>query len=282
MGTQLSRYAAGSFVRIEPSRSWFAFRLHEVWLRRELLYFLTWRDLKVRYKQTSLGALWAILQPLMMMVIFTVVFGNFAKMPSDGLPYPIFAYSALVPWNFFAGALSRCIGSLVGNANIVSKVYFPRLIIPLSATLSGFVDFAISFVILLGMMFWFGFVPSWGILVMPLFLVLALLTALGLGLWLTALNVKYRDIGYAVPFLVQLWMYASPVAYPASLVPERWRVLYNLNPMVGVIEGFRWGLLGKESPDFGALAISAAAVLALMVGGMVYFKRTERTMVDVI
>jgi len=282
MGTQLPRNAAGSSVRVEPSRGWFAFRLHEVWSHRELIYYLTSRDLKVRYKQTALGALWAVIQPLMMMVIFTVVFGTFARIPSDGLPYPIFAYSALVPWNFFSGALGRCVGSLVGNANIISKVYFPRLIVPLSATLSGFVDFAISFAILLGMMFWFGIVPGWEILVLPLFLGLAWLTAFGIGLWFAALNVKYRDIGHGVPFLVQVWMYASPVAYPVSLVPERWRALYNLNPMVGVLEGFRWGLLGKESPDFGVLAISATAILALMVGGLVYFKRTERTMVDVI
>lgn len=282
MAIRSSREAEVPLVRIEASNGWFAFRLHEVWSQRELLYYLTWRDFKVRYKQTALGALWAIIQPLMMMVVFTVVFGTFAKIPSDGLPYPIFAYSALVPWNFFGSALNRCVASLVGNASLISKVYFPRLIVPISATLSGFVDFAISLVILLGMMFWFGIVPSWGILVLPLFIGLALLTAFGIGLWFAALNVKYRDIGYGVPFLVQLWMYASPVAYPVSLVPERWRVLYNLNPMVGVIEGFRWGLLGKESLDFGALAISAAAVLALMVGGMVYFKRTERTMVDVI
>jgi lipopolysaccharide transport system permease protein len=281
MATQSSQYSVLA-VRIEPSKGWFAFRLHEVWSHRELLYYLTWRDLQVRYKQTALGALWAIIQPLIMMVIFTVVFGTFAGIPSDGLPYPIFAYTALVPWNFFSSALNRCIASLVGNANIISKVYFPRLIVPLSATLSGFVDFAISLGILVGMMFWFGFVPSWRILFLPLFIGLALLTAFGIGLWFAALNVKYRDIGYGVPFLIQLWMYASPVAYPVTLVPEKWRMLYNLNPMVGVIEGFRWGLLGKESPDFGAMAISAFAVLALMVGGMVYFKRTERTMVDVI
>ena len=282
MAIQSSRHEGAVFIRIEPSKSLFSFKLGELWSHREILYFLTWRDLKIRYKQTVLGALWAVIQPLMMMVIFTVVFGNFAKVPSDGLPYPIFAYSALVPWNFFGSALNRCIGSLVANTNIISKVYFPRLIVPISATLSGLVDFAISFVILLGMVFWLGIVPGWGILALPLFILLALLTALGIGLWFAALNVKYRDIGYGIPLLVQLWMYASPVAYPVSLVPEKWRWLYKLNPMTGVIEGFRWALLGKESPDFGALGISAAVVLALLVGGTVYFKRTERTMVDVI
>ena len=282
MAIQSSRHEGAVFIRIEPSKSLFSFKLGELWSHREILYFLTWRDLKIRYKQTVLGALWAVIQPLMMMVIFTVVFGNFAKVPSDGLPYPIFAYSALVPWNFFGSALNRCIGSLVANTNIISKVYFPRLIVPISATLSGLVDFAISFVILLGMVFWLGIVPGWGILALPLFILLALLTALGIGLWFAALNVKYRDIGHGIPLLVQLWMYASPVAYPVSLVPEKWRWLYKLNPMTGVIEGFRWALLGKESPDFGALGISAAVVLALLVGGTVYFKRTERTMVDVI
>jgi lipopolysaccharide transport system permease protein len=282
MATQSSRYADMPLVRIEPSTGWFAFQLGEVWRHRELLYFLTWRDLRVRYRQTVLGAFWAVVQPLMMMVVFTVVFGKFAKIPSDGIPYPIFAFVALVPWTFFAGALNRCIASIVGNNNIISKVYFPRLIIPLSAIFSGFLDFVISLVILLGMMVWFGFVPSWPIFALPLFLILALLTALSIGLWLAALNVSFRDIGHGIPFVIQLWMYASPVVYPVSIVPERWRVLYNLNPMVGVIEGFRWGLLGKESPDFGALAISTAGVLVLLLGGLVYFKRTERTMVDVI
>jgi homopolymeric O-antigen transport system permease protein len=282
MAKQSSRYVDIPLTRIEPSTGWFAFQLGELWRHRELLYFLTWRDLKVRYRQTVLGALWAVIQPLVMMVVFTVVFGNFAKVPSDGLPYPIFAYVALVPWNFFAGALSRCISSVVGNNNIIAKVYFPRFIVPLSAICSGFLDFVISLVILLAMMVWFGFVPNWGILLLPLFMVLALLTALGIGLSLAALNVRYRDIGHGVPFMIQLWMYASPVAYPVSLVPESWRWLYNLNPMAGVIEGFRWALLGKHSPDFGALATSTAVVLALLVAGMVYFKQTERTMVDVI
>ncbi len=269
-------------VVIQPSKGLFQLDLWAVWQYRELLYFLIWRDVKVRYKQTAIGAGWAILQPLLTMVIFTVVFGTFAKIPSDGLPYPIFAYSALLPWTYFAQAISHSGASLVSSAHLISKVYFPRLIVPISAAVAPLVDFAIAFVILLGMMVWFGTTPTWGILVLPLFLFLALVTALAVALWLSALNVKYRDIGYAIPFLVQSWMYASPIAYPVSLVPEKWRLLYGLNPMAGVIEGFRWALLSKESPDFGQMAVSTAVVLALLLGVIIYFKRTERTFVDVI
>ena len=216
------------------------------------------------------------------MVIFTAVFGTFAKIPSDGIPYPIFAYSALLPWNLFASSLTRGGTSVVGNAQLISKIYFPRLILPLSGILSPIVDFAISFVILVVMMIWFGTLPTWGVLALPLFLLLALLTALAVGLWLSALNVRYRDVGHTIPFLVQLWMFASPVAYPVSLVPEKWRMLYSLNPMVGVIEGFRWALLGKESPDFGVIVVSSVMVLALLLPGIVYFKYTERTFADVV
>jgi len=270
------------FIRIEPSRGWVSLKLWELWEYRELLYFLVWRDVKVRYKQTVIGAAWAILQPLMTMVIFTVIFGNFAKIPSDGLPYPIFAYTALLPWNFFAAALNRSSGSVVGESHLISKVYFPRLIAPFSATISGFVDFAVAFTILLGMMAWFRITPTWGVLALPLFLLLALMTALAVGLWFSALNVRYRDVGYTVPFLSQFWMYASPVVYPVSLVPEKWRLLYSLNPMAGVIEGFRWALLGKGSPDFGVIAVSTVVVVALLFGGMVYFKRMERTFADIV
>jgi lipopolysaccharide transport system permease protein len=282
MANQLPRQAEAPLVRIEACRGWFDFQLGELWSRRELLYFLTWRDLKVRYKQTVLGALWAVLQPFVMMVVFTVVLGKLAKVPSDGIPYPIFAFTALVPWTFFSKALSRCIPSLVANASIVSKVYFPRAIVVLSAALSGILDFVVSFFILLGMMVWFGFVPNWGILVLPLYILFALLTALAVSLWLAALNVKIRDVSHGAQFLTQVWMYASPVVYPVSLVPEKWRLLYSLNPMVGVLEGFRWALLGSESPDLGVLAVSAAGVFLLLLGGMVYFRRVERTMVDVI
>lgn len=269
-------------VVIEPRKRLLHLDLKAIWEYRELLYFLVWRDLKVRYKQTVIGAGWAILQPLMTMAIFTVVFGIFAQIPSDGIPYPIFAYSALLPWNLFANSLTRGGTSIVGNAQLISKIYFPRLLLPLSGVLSPIVDFAVSFVILAAMMIWFGTVPTWGVLALPLFLLLALLTALAVGLWLSALNVRYRDVGHTIPFLVQLWLFASPVAYPVSLVPEKWRVLYSLNPMAGVIEGFRWALLGKESPDFGVIAVSAAMVFALLLPGIVYFRYTERTFADVV
>jgi lipopolysaccharide transport system permease protein len=247
-----------------------------------MLYFLIWRDVKVRYKQTVIGAGWAILQPLMTVLIFTVVFGNFAKIPSDGLPYPIFAYTALLPWTYFAQAIGRSGASVVGDASLISKVYFPRVIVPISAAVAPLVDFAVAFIILLGMMVWFGIGPSWGILALPLFLLFAMITALAVGLWLSALNARYRDVGHTIPFFIQIWMYASPVAYPVSLVPEKWRLLYSLNPMAGVIEGFRWALLGKEPPDFGVMAASAVMVVTLLLGGMVFFKHMEQTFADVV
>jgi len=267
---------------IEPSKGLLHLDLKAIWAYRELLYFLVWRDLKVRYRQTAIGAGWAVLQPLLTMIIFTAVFSKFAKVPSDGLPYPIFTYAALLPWNLFSNSLTRGGTSIVGNSQLVSKIYFPRLILPLSGILSPIVDFAISFVILVVMMIWFGTVPTRGVLALPLFLLLALLTALAVGLWLSALNVRYRDVGHAIPFLIQLWMFASPIAYPVSVVPEKWRLLYSLNPMAGVIEGFRWALLGKESPDFGVIIISSVMVLALLLPGIVYFKYTERTFADVV
>jgi lipopolysaccharide transport system permease protein len=267
---------------IEPSKKLFHLDLRAVWQYREMLYFLIWRDVKVRYKQTVIGAGWAILQPLMTVLIFTVVFGGFAKIPSDGLPYLIFAYTALLPWTYFAQAIGRSGASLVGDASLISKVYFPRVIVPISAAVAPLVDFAVAFAILLGMMAWFGIVPGWGVLALPLFLLLAMATALAVGLWLSALNVRYRDIGYTIPFLTQIWMYASPVVYPVSLVPERWRLLYILNPMAGVIEGFRWALLGKEHPDFGVMAASAVMVVTLLLGGIVFFKQMERTFADVV
>jgi lipopolysaccharide transport system permease protein len=270
------------FVRIEPSRGWVPLKLWELWQYRELLYFLIWRDTKVRYKQTVIGVSWAIIQPITTMLVFTVIFGNFAKVPSDGLPYPIFAYTALLAWTYFSGSLNRAISSVVGSANLITKVYFPRLIMPFSAVVSGLVDFAIAFVILLGLMVWYGIAPMWGVLALPLLLLLAMVTALAVGLWLSALNVLYRDVGYAVPFLTQFWMFASPIAYPVSLVPEKWRLLYSLNPMACVIEGFRWALLGKQSPDFGVIAISTVAVIALLWGGIMFFKRMERTFADVV
>ncbi|MGH2361172.1 MAG: ABC transporter permease [bacterium] len=269
-------------VVIESRKGLFHPDFGALWQYRELLYFLVWRDIKVLYKQTAIGASWALLQPLMTMIIFTVVFGNFAKIPSDGLPYPIFAYAALLPWTYFAQAIGRGGTSLVADARLISKVYFPRLIVPISAAVAPLVDFAIAFVLLLGMMVWFGITPTWGVLALPLFLLLAVVTALAVGLWLSALNVRYRDVGHAIPFLIQFWMYASPVAYPVSLVPDRWRLLYSLNPMAGVIEGFRWALLGNKSPDFIVMTISTTAVLALLLGGLLYFKSMERTFADVV
>jgi lipopolysaccharide transport system permease protein len=229
-----------------------------------------------------IGVGWAILQPVAAMLIFTVVFGHFVRVPSDGFPYPIFAYCALLPWNYFASALNRCVVSVVGNAHLVSKIYFPRLLLPIASTLSGLADFAVAFMLLLGMMAWYQIALTWAILAVPLFLLLALASVLAVGLWLSALNVRFRDVGFAIPFLVQLWMFASPVAYPVSLVPERWRLLYALNPMAGVIEGFRWALLGKASPDIGVLAMSATAVVLALVGGLAFFRHMEDSFADVV
>ena len=275
------QYVRPSIV-IEPRRGFFDLDLKSIWEYRDLLYFLVLRDLQVRYKQTAIGVAWVILQPLLTMVVFTLIFGKFAKIPSDGLPYPIFAYSALLPWHLFSSSLSRGGGSVVGNSSLISKIYFPRLILPISGVLSPIVDFAIAFVILIGMMIWFGSVPSWGVLTLPLFILLAMLTALAVGLWLSALNVRYRDVGHAIPFLIQLWMFASPVVYPVNMIPEKWRLFYSLNPMAGVIEGFRWALLGKASPDFSVIAISALMVLTLLALGLLYFRNTERTFADVV
>lgn len=280
--TTLNSSARVSSIRIEPSRGWGSLKLSEIWAHRDLLYFLVWRDIKVRYKQTLLGAAWAIIQPVVTMLIFTVIFGGLARIPSDGLPYPIFSLAALLPWNYFSSSLGRVTSSVVGEAHLISKIYFPRLIIPLSGVVSNIVDFGFAFLLLLAMLVWFGMTPTWKVLVLPVFLLLAAATALGVGLWLSALNARYRDIGHVIPFAVQCWLYASPVVYPMSLVPEKWRLLYSLNPMVGVIEGFRWGLLGARSPDVGPMAISTVVIVAVLVGGIVFFKRMERTFADVV
>jgi lipopolysaccharide transport system permease protein len=269
-------------VLIQPRRGWLSFDLGGVYRYRELLYFLVWRDVLVRYKQAAIGVAWVILQPLLTMVVFTVIFGQFAKLPSDGLPYPIFSFTALLPWNYFAQAISRSGISLVSNANLISKIYFPRLIVPISGALGPLVDFAISFVILLGMMVWYGIAPTWGVLALPFFTLLAVVTAVAVSLYLSALNVKYRDVGHAIPFLVQFWMYASPVVYSVNIIPQKWRLLYSLNPMVGVIEGFRWALLGKERPDFAVMAVGVVVASVLLLGGLIYFKRTERFFADII
>jgi lipopolysaccharide transport system permease protein len=270
-----------SFVRIEASVGR-ALGLRELWDYRELLYFFVWRDVKVRYKQTAIGAAWAVLQPLLTMIIFTLVFDRFAKVPSDGLPYPIFSYAALLPWTYFARSLNQSVMSLVNNSNLITKVYFPRLLLPASAILSGLVDFGISFIFLLAMMIWYGIVPGWGMVFLPGFVLMTIFTALSISLWLSAINVRYRDVGQAIPFLIQIWMFASPIAYPVSVVPENWRLLYNLNPMAGVIEGFRWALLGKQTPDIVPIVISVAVVLALLFSGMFFFKRMEETFEDVV
>jgi lipopolysaccharide transport system permease protein len=269
-------------VVIEPRRGWFDFDLGSVWEYRELLYFLVWRNVKVRYKQTAIGVAWVVLQPLLTMVILSVVFGYLMRVPSDGLPYAVFTYTALLPWTYFGQALSRGGVGLVSNAGLITKVYFPRLLIPLAAILTPLVDFAVAFLILIVLMGWYGIAPTWNALAVPVFLLLAVVTALTTSLFVSTLNVRYRDVGNVIPFVTQFWMYASPVIYPSSMIPERWRLAYSLNPMVGVIEGFRWALLGKQAPDAVALGVSAATVALTLVAGLVYFRRTERTFADVI
>jgi lipopolysaccharide transport system permease protein len=269
-------------IVIEPSKGWISLKLGEVWQYRELLFFLIWRDVKVRYKQTVLGIAWAIIQPLVTMVIFSVIFGQLAKLPSEGIPYPVFCYAALLPWQLFSGALTRCGISLVGNANLLTKIYFPRLIIPLSATLSGLVDFSISLVILLGLMLYFAILPTWAILWLPLLMLFVLITALSVGLWLSALNVQYRDVQHIIPFLIQVWMFASPIVYSAGLIPSGpWRFVYGLNPLTGVIQGFRWILLGTPYP-YEWMIVSAGVVVILLVTGLYYFKRMEKSFADVV
>jgi lipopolysaccharide transport system permease protein len=267
---------------IQPSRGLVSLRLKDLWEYRELLYFMIWRDIKVRYKQTALGAAWAVLQPLLTMVVFTIFFGKLAKIPSDGIPYPIFNFCALLPWQLFARALTESSNSLVTNQRLITKVYFPRLVIPLGAVLAGLVDFAIAFIVLVGMMFYYGIYPGLAILALPLFILLAVVTSLAVSLWLSALNVKYRDIKYTLPFLVQFWLFASPIAYSSSLVPAPWRVLYGLNPMAGVIEGFRWSLLNKTEAVWPLVITSAVLVGGLLWGGLIYFRQMEKTFADVV
>jgi lipopolysaccharide transport system permease protein len=267
---------------IEPSRGWVPVNLRELWDYRELLYFLTWRDIKVRYKQTVLGAAWAIIQPFFTMVVFSLFFGRLAKIPSEGLPYPIFSFAALVPWTFFAHSLTNSSNSLVASGNLIKKVYFPRLAIPLATALSGVVDFVIAFVVLLGMMLYYGITPTINVLWLPAFLLLALVTSLGVGLWLSALNVQFRDVRYTLPFLTQVWLFSTPIAYPSSLVPEQWRALYGINPMVGVVDGFRWVLLGTDTQPGLMISVSVFVALAIFVSGLFYFRRMEKTFADVV
>ncbi|MEW6172004.1 MAG: ABC transporter permease [Bacillota bacterium] len=268
-------------VVIKPSRGWLALNLRELWEYRELLYFFVWRDIKVRYKQTVLGAAWAIIQPFFTMVVFSLFFGKLARLPSDGLPYPIFYYSALLPWMYFAGALTSATNTVVEHQRVITKVYFPRLILPITSVLPGLVDFGIAFTILIGMMFYYHIALTAAIFAVLPFLLLAVATALGVGLWLTSMNTIYRDVRYIVPFLIQFWMFASPVAYSSSLIPDKWRALYGLNPMAGVIEGFRWAVLGQGHPP-ALLGVSIVVVLFILAGGFFYFRKMEGTLADVV
>jgi lipopolysaccharide transport system permease protein len=269
-------------IVVKPSKGWISLKLKELWEYRELLYFMAWRDIKVRYKQTVLGAAWAIIQPFFTMVVFSIFFGKLARVPSDGLPYPIFAYAALVPWTFFANGLNQASNSLVGSANLIKKVYFPRLVVPISSVISGVVDFVLAFAVLLGMMLFYGILPTVNILWLPLFVLLIFVTALGVGFWLSALNVQFRDVRYTVPFLTQFWLFATPIAYPSSLLSEPWRTLYGINPMVGVIEGFRWALLGTDTAPGPIIIVSTVVALILFFGGAFYFRRLERSFADVV
>ncbi len=269
-------------LRMEPSKGWVSLRLGELWEYRELMYFLTWRDIKVRYKQTALGAAWAIIQPFFTMLVFSLFFGRLAKMPSDGIPYPVFSYAALVPWTFFAGGLAQSANSLVGSANLIKKVYFPRLTIPIATVLSEGVDFLLAFAVLIVMMFYYDIVPTVKALWLPLFVLLAVTTSLGVGLWLSALNVQFRDVRYVVPFITQFWLFATPIAYPSSLLSEPWRTWYALNPMVGVVEGFRWALLGTGTAPGPIIAVSSLAAIALLLSGAFYFRRMEKSFADVV
>ena len=276
------RVFAAPVIRIEPSRGWISFRLNELWEYRELLYFLAWRDIKIRYKQTVLGAAWAIIQPFFTMVVFSVFFGRLAGIPSDGVPYPIFSFAALVPWTFFANSLNQSSNSLVSSANLIQKVYFPRLAVPIASVFSGMVDFVLAFIVLLGMMLYYGMLPTINVVWLPAFCLLAFVTSLGVGLWLSAMNVRFRDVRYTVPFLTQFWMFATPIAYPSSLLSEPWRTLYGLNPMVGVIEGFRWGLLGTNTAPGSVIFVSSFVAISILVGGAFYFRRVEKTFADIV
>jgi lipopolysaccharide transport system permease protein len=267
---------------VQPRKAIWDLELAHLWEYHELLFFLIWRDVKVRYKQTFLGVAWAILQPLLATLIFSIFFGRLAKIPSDGIPYPVFAYVGMVPWLYFANALNESSNSLVVNQNMIKKVYFPRVIIPLGSVLAGLVDFCFAFIVLIGMMLYYGIRPSFTIVLFPVFLLLAVLTALAAGLWLSALNVQFRDVKYTIPFLNQFWMFATPVVYPSSIVPARWRTWYGLNPMAGVVEGFRYTILGRAGKPTAMILVSAAAVLILLVGGILYFRKMEATFADIV
>ena len=269
-------------IFIKPTKGWGSLNLRELWLYRELVYFLTWRDLKVRYKQTALGAGWAILQPVLSMIVFSIFFGGLLNVPSEGVPYPIFSYAALLPWGVFAKALNDTGRSLVSNRAMLTKIYFPRMVIPLASVFSSLADFLIAFVVMLGLMLYYRIAPTSNIWTLPFFLLLALITALGVGLWLSAMNVLYRDIGYMIPYITQLWFYLTPIVYPASEVPEQWQFFYALNPMVGVVEGFRWALLGTADAPSPMIGVSATIAVVIFISGMFYFRRMERTFADMV
>jgi homopolymeric O-antigen transport system permease protein len=266
---------------IEPARGWVSLQLRDLWEYRELLYFLVWRDVKVKYKQTALGATWAIIQPFFTMVVFSLFFGKLGKIPSDGIPYPIFAYAALLPWNYFSQAMSESSNSLVGSSNLIRKVYFPRLAIPIAGVLAGLVDFAIAFLVFLALMLWYKIRFTMTAFFLPVFLLLAVAAALGVGLWLSALNVRYRDVRFIVPFLTQFWLFATPVAYSSSMLSEPWRTIYGVNPMVGVVEGFRWALLHTHPPQ-PMILVSVIATILILVTGAFYFRRMEKTFADLV
>ncbi len=267
---------------IKPPGWWIAPNLREVWQYRDLLSLLVLRDITAKYRQSLVGIGWVVLKPMASMLIFTLIFGRVAKLPSDGIPYPVFSFAALLPWSYFANALTASSGSIVGGSGILTKVYFPRLVFPLTGVITGYVDLAIQMFVLVGLMTWYGVVPTWGVALVPAFVLLASATALSVGLWLTALNVKYRDVGHAVPFFTQAWMWMSPIVYSSSMIPERWRPLYGLNPMVGVIEGFRWAMLGKAPPDWTMMGVSGVVVLVLLATGLIYFRKVETTFADIV
>jgi lipopolysaccharide transport system permease protein len=269
-------------AEIKPGTGWLPLGIREMWTYRELLYFLVWRDIKVRYKQTVLGASWAIIQPFVTMVVFTLFFGKLAKMPSDGIPYPLFSYAALVPWNFFANGLNQASNSLVGNSNLIKKVYFPRMDLPVASVLGGILDFAIAFAVLVGMVFYYGKIPSIHTLWLPFLLMLAFVTSLGAALWLSALYVRFHDVRHIIPFLIQIWLFATPIVYPSSLLKEPWRTIYGINPMSGVVEGFRWALLGTDTAPGPILIVSSLVALALLFSGAFFFRRMENTFADVV
>lgn len=269
-------------TRIERSRGWASLRLTELWQYRELIYFFTWRDIKVRYKQTALGALWAIIQPVFTMLVFALFFGHLAKIPSEGIPYPIFSYAALVPWTFFSTGLTQGSNSLVQSSNMLKKIYFPRMAMPIGTILAGCVDFVLAFVVLIAMIVFYGIAPTWKTIFLPLFFLLALVTCLGVSFWLSAMNVHFRDVKYTIPFITQFWMYATPIAYPSSLLPQPWRTLYGINPMVGVVEGFRWALLGTHTAPSLMIVLSSIVALGLLLSGAFYFRRQEKTFADVV